>query len=212
MITTSEMKALENQAELEGTTKLELMERAGEGIAQEIENTIKNNPGLTKLNKKNRILFVCYHGNNGGDGFTAARYLLDEGFNTKVMFIGNIHKLKFEAQTNFERLLDIEKEESKEIFVKNLPDLKSEIIVDAILGISTTGEIKEPIASTIDWINQKKVFKISIDIPTGISPDTGEENNTHINADLVLTMHDIKPGLIELKKEDKVRIIDIGLN
>ena len=78
-----------------------------------------------------------------------------------------------------------------------------------MLGIGASGELKEPIRSTVDLINDSKAFKIAVDIPTGLNPDTGEIIDRSINADLIITFHDIKPGLGKLK--DKAVVVDIGI-
>jgi len=58
-------------------------------------------------------------------------------------------------------------------------------------------------------INDSKAYKIAVDIPTGLNPDTGEIIDKAVNADLVITFHDIKNGLEKLK--DKTVIVDIGI-
>ncbi|MBT7903723.1 NAD(P)H-hydrate epimerase [Candidatus Woesearchaeota archaeon] len=200
MITTAEMIELENQAELNGMSKLDLMEKAGEAISEEIQK---------RYDKDQRILFMCFHGNNGGDGFVAARYLADCGYKVKLSFIGDASSLKFEAETNLKRLYEIQKEENKEIFVKSVADLKCDVVVDALLGIGVEGELREPITTAVQWINSRKVEKISIDVPTGVNPDTGEYSEQSINADLIIAIHDTKPGLEQFGK--KVVVADIGL-
>ena len=84
-----------------------------------------------------------------------------------------------------------------------------DIIIDALLGTGSSGELKEPIASVIEEINNSTAFKVAVDIPSGINPDTGEAANKAINADLIITFHDIKQGLEKFK--DKTIVIDIGI-
>ncbi|MFC1742023.1 NAD(P)H-hydrate epimerase [Nanoarchaeota archaeon] len=197
MITTAEMRRLEDKAEQQGTSRLILMERAGKSIAEAIQNRFKD--------KNTKILFICYHGNNGGDGFCAARYLMEADYNAKVFFIGKETKLKDEARTNHDMLMSI----NPDIFVKGFDIHTYDVIVDCILGTGTKGQLKENIATTVAAINESEAFKISIDVPTGINPDTGEESNVYVKADLTITMHDIKQGLKERK--EKILILDLGL-
>jgi len=189
MITTKQMRFLEENC---GIPKIELMENAGKGIFEI----------LKKFNLKNKkILVVCFHGNNGGDGFVAARYLRDI-CKVDIYFIGHENKLKPEAKKNYEKL-------DKSIFIKS-PDFNQyDIIIDAMLGIGIQGKLREPISSTVDKINKSKAFKISIDIPTGLDPDTGKIADKVVNADLIITFHDTKQGLEKL--QDKVVIVDIGI-
>ena len=80
MISSQEMRDLETNS---GISRLILMENAGKAVS----NSVKTNFDL----KDKKILIVCYHGNNGGDGFVAARYLCDEA-EVDILFIGNENK------------------------------------------------------------------------------------------------------------------------
>lgn len=198
MISTKEMRKLEDKSETLGVTKLELMENAGKGI-------------FTVLNerfdlRKKKILIVCYHGNNGGDGFVAARYLSNI-CEVDVLFVGDETKFRKEGEFNYQKIIN---QKSIKI-LKNINQTKNkhDIIIDALLGTGITGDIKEPIANVIDRFNNSKAFKVSVDVPTGINPDTGEKSNKFIKADLIITFHDIKKGLLDLK--DKTVIVDIGI-
>ncbi len=93
MISTQKMKEVEDNC---GIPKLTLMENAGRNIYQILRE---------KFDLKNKkILVVCYHGNNGGDGFVAARYLCEES-DVTVLFIGDESRLKEEAKTNYKRII-----------------------------------------------------------------------------------------------------------
>jgi len=195
MITTKEMRELEDNC---GIPKITLMENAGKGIYQTIK---KRFPDIK------RILIVAYHGNNGGDGFVAARYLCEET-DTDLLFIGDESKFKHEGRINFDKIKN-----NKKINLYTKPDdinfNNYDIIIDAMLGTGVSGELKEPIRSLIDLINSSKAYKIAVDVPTGVNPDTGEVSDKAINADLIITFHDIKKGLNILK--EKVVIVGIGI-
>ncbi len=197
MISTEEMEQLEENCAI---PKLQLMENAGKGIYNVLKERF---PNL----KNKKILIVAYHGNNGGDGFVAARYLCEEA-ETDVLFIGDENKFKEEAQANFKRI-----ENNKRIQLLTEPEQidfnDCDIIIDALLGTGVSGEIQEPIASVIEKINNSTAFTIAVDIPSGINPDTGESANKAIEADLIITLHDIKQGIEKFK--NKAVIIDIGI-
>jgi hydroxyethylthiazole kinase-like uncharacterized protein yjeF len=198
MISVEEMKNLENNC---GIEKIILMQNAGKGIYE----TIKNKFNL----KDKRILVVCNHGNNGGDGFVAADYLIQE-CEVDIYFIGDESKLKPEAKTNYDKVLNNDKIQFFDVsyYEIDLVDFDTyDIIIDAILGTGTSGEIKGVMAAVIDLINESKAFKISVDIPTGINPTTGEKANKFIIPDLTITFHDIKPGL----NKEKTVIVNIGI-
>lgn len=195
MITSQEMKQLEDNC---GIPKLTLMENAGRRIAEVLSEKYEI--------KNKKILIVAYHGNNGGDGFVAARKLCDHA-EVDLVIIGDESKLKDEALSNFKR---IENNDSIQILDLEAIDFSDyDIIIDAIFGIGFRGEIKDPIASLINNLNKTKAFKVSIDIPSGINPDTGENANVAFEPDLIITMHDIKKGLENFK--EKTVVVDIGI-
>jgi|SRR3989338_5636255 len=196
MITTEEMKQLEDNC---GIPKIALMENAGRGIYK----ILKERMDL----KNKKILIICYHGNNGGDGFVAARYLCEES-DVTILFIGDEARMKKEAMISYKRIIKSELIQ----FLTNAEDVDVDdfdIIIDAILGTGVIGKLKEPIAAIIYNINNSKAFKVSVDIPTGIDPDTGVVAEKVVNADLIISLHDIKAGLKELK--GKVVVADIGI-
>jgi len=174
------------------------MENAGKAVYQ----IIKQRFDL----KDKKILVVCYHGNNGGDGFVVARYLCDEA-ETDVLFIGDENKLKKEALANYKK---IEHNEKIQFLVDEEVDFNEyDVIIDAILGIGIQGKLNREISAVIDDINKSKAYKVSVDIPTGIDPDTGIVIDKCVNADLIVAFHDLKKGLE--KMQDKTVVADIGL-
>jgi len=195
MITNQEMKQLEDNCEI---PKIVLMENAGKGIVK----VLKEKFDL----KEKKILIVTYHGNNGGDGFVAARHLCDD-VEVDVIFVGDDSKLKNEALSNFKK---IENNDKIQLLTLESVDFSDyDIIIDAIFGTGIEGEIKDPLATLIKNLNKSKAYKISIDIPSGINPDTGEKANVAFEPELIITMHDLKKGLENYK--DKTIIVDIGI-
>ncbi len=189
------MKQLEDNC---GIPKIALMQNAGRAIY----NSLKE-----KFDIKNKnILVVAYHGNNGGDGFVTASYLCDEA-EVDVLFVGDESKLKEEASINYKK---IESNDKLQILsVENVDFSDYDIIIDAIFGIGVKGNIRDPLAALIKNLNKTKAIKVSIDVPSGINPDTGEKSNVFFEPDLLITMHDIKSGLLGYK--DKTIIVDIGI-
>ena len=195
MISSNEMRILEEKSNI---PIFSLMENAGKAVC----HAIKQKFDL----KDKKILVVCYHGNNGGDGFVAARCLCDEA-EVDILFIGDESKLKKEALANFRK---IEHNEKIQFLADDGVDFDGyDIIVDAILGIGIQGMLNNQISAVIDDINNSKAYKVSVDIPTGMNPDTGEIFDKCVNADLIITFHDLKKGLEKL--QDKVVVADIGL-
>ena len=83
------------------------------------------------------------------------------------------------------------------------------ILIDALLGIGVSGEIREPIKTAITLFNSTKGDKVSLDVASGIHPDTGIISEEYCQSDLIIAFHDIKAGLVSLK--EKTVIVDIGL-
>jgi len=195
VISSQDMGILEAKSSI---PRINLMENAGKAVYQAIKQRFDLD------NKK--ILVVCYHGNNGGDGFVAARYLCDEA-ETDVLFIGDESRLKKEALMNFRK---IEHNGKIQLLVDDEVDFDEyDIVIDAILGIGFHGRLNREISAVIDDINNSKAYRVSVDIPTGLDPNTGDVADKCINADLIVTFHDMKKGLE--KFQDKTVVADIGL-
>jgi len=195
MISTIDMKKLEDNC---GISKIILMENAGISIF----NILKEKFEL----KDKKILVVSYHGNNGGDGFVAARYLCNDA-EVDISFIGDDTKLKHEALVNFKKIKNNKKLQL--LTLESIDFSDYDIIIDAILGTGINGEIKDPLATLIKNLSKAKSYKVSVDVPSGIDPDTGEKANVYFEPDLLITMHDIKKGLKEYK--DITVVADIGI-
>ena len=189
MITAKEMLEAEAKA---GVPVIQLMDNAGKALAEAIKD------------KGKKFLIVCYHGNNGGDGIVAAKYLSD----ADVLFVGDEGKLKSEAKHYYDEL----KASGIKLFLDaSEVDFSSyDVIVDALLGTGTAGGLKEPISSVVDAINGSGKYVVAVDVPSGMHPDTGEVVEKVVKADLIVCFHDIKVGLVSLK--DKVVIVDIGIS
>ena len=195
MITSAQMKELEASS---GVPLSSLMKRAGTAVY----DALKQKFDL----KGKKILIVCYHGNNGGDGFVAAD-LLSNDTEVDVLFIGDEEKMKKEASANYKKLLNNHGVQFVSYESIDFDDYY--IIIDAILGIGYKGRLNKEILNVVDDINKSKSFKIAIDIPTGMDPDTGEIPEKSVNVDMIVTFHEMKPGLESVK--DKVVVADIGL-
>jgi len=201
------MRALEINSEYYGVSRLQLMENAGKNIADQIKNRFK--PAKTK------VAVFCGIGGNGGDGFAAARHLLDYGFQIEVILAGKPTEITDkEAQTNWNALQNLKGYLTvHEIYDSSLiPDVKADVVVDALLGIGLEGVPRPPIRQLITKINEFKSFRIAVDVPTGINSDSGEVLEEAVKADLTVTFHKSKPGLEKAEKyTGEVVVADIGL-
>jgi NAD(P)H-hydrate epimerase len=222
-ITSEQMYSIENNGEkIIGMKKLIMMENAGAKIAEFLLNSFNNN----LINKK--IVFICGLGNNGGDAIVASRHIsayLSSKIsmtdnNLVLILLGKPEQIKtYESKTNWHI---IEKIESiKKIFFNNdnkkeieMEIQKSDIIIDGLLGTGIKGKIKDPYSDIIDLINKQKSksFILAVDIPSGLNPDTGEITDKSIKADVTITFHRIKQGLLKSKEQSgKILPVKIGI-
>ena len=128
-----------------------------------------------------------------------ARHLVGHGANVTVIILGTPDKIKTEESTwNYSILqkmssVKLVTDDSLEI------DSKPDIIVDGILGTGITGEIREPYASAINYINETNCFKFAVDVPSGLDPQTGETANIYTKCDMTVTFHKMKQGIPKRK-------------
>jgi len=203
MITTKEMIALERAASKKGTFPLNLMENAGKEICRVLNEKYD-------LSDKHLVIFAGT-GNNAGDGFVAARECL-EICPTLILLFGSEEQFSEETKENYDKIKDA----VTVVHVHSAEDLKNFqfqknhqlVLLDALLGTGIVGEVRQPIAFGIDFFNQLEGIKVSIDVPSGLNPDTGEGSKS-CDVELIIALHDIKAGLMHL--EDKTMIVDIGL-
>ncbi len=199
MLSGKEIKVLDKNAEFYNVPTIELMENAGKGIANFIIKELRP--------KSKEIIIFCGIGNNGGDGFVAARYLADI-VNVTIFLIGKENEIRTPiSKENFQKL----KKTNVEIFdlesIQNLDKLllKKEIIIDSMLGIGLSGTLREPYFSIVKKIGSLKgKIIISVDVPTGLG------TNTTIKPDYTITFHDIKTGMNK-QNSGNMKIVDIGI-
>ncbi len=166
-----------------------LMERAGLAVAGRVQ----------ELFPKGKVIVVAGGGNNGGDGIVAGRNLFNRGWNAKVLLLSRENRLSPDclAQYRTARKMGVPVEFRTEI---NSRDLHSAIVIDAIMGTGLSAEVKPAIAGIIDAINTSGVRVVAVDIPSGISSDTGEVMGEAMRADYTVTFglpkrgHFLHPG------------------
>jgi len=205
-ITSSEMRALEVNAQYFGLSLLQLMENAGRSVAQEI---------ISRFQKNKKAVVFCGLGGNGGDGFVVARHLLAADFEVTVVLMGRSRDINHEAALNNWVILQSLQDKVDLIEVTDsslIPKVNAGIVIDALLGIGTKGKLKAPITQAVNYVNSSSSFKIAVDVPTGIDSDTGEVLGLAVKADLTVTFHKEKPGLEKAKKYvGDLVVADIGL-
>ncbi len=176
-----------------GIPGIVLMENASREI---FEIAVKKISGKTY----NKIGFVCGKGNNGGDGFAAARHFSNNGFVVNVFYFGSEKEMTGDCRTNYVILknISINNEKVKILKYKSRSSFKllknCDVIFDALLGSGVKGKLNEPYLSTIKFLNSLKAYKIAIDIPTGLDADKGY-TELAFKSDLTITLAELKKGL-----------------
>ena len=191
-ITVEQMYNIENKGHDMGFLKKFMMENAGAAAVRRLIEKFGN------VESKNILIFVGL-GNNGGDGLVMARHLAGHTANVTVLLLGTPDKIKTEESSWNWSIL--EKMPSVKLISGNTFDFdfKPDIIIDGILGTGITGEIREPYASAINYINETNCFKFAVDVPSGLNPQTGETANIYTKCDMTVTFHKMKQGIPKRK-------------
>ena len=174
------MRAVDRWAiEERGVPSLELMEAAGRAMAE----------AVAELAPQGAVRVVCGKGNNGGDGFVAARLLRGMGFEVEVLLLWPGEELRGDAAVNFERcggeLLEGDPAERL---------AGSGAIVDAIFGTGFEGAPREPAAAAIRAINACGAPVVACDIASGVDASSGEVAGEAVRADVTVSFHAAKLG------------------
>ncbi len=196
VISVRDMQALDINCEYFGLSRLQLMENAGKGLAEEI----------TKRFEKGKIAIFAGLGNNGGDSFVAARHL--KGFDIEIYLMGKKDRIKTDiAKRNLQIL-----EKAGFNIREGLPEnLNADVVIDGMLGTGVKGKLREPYMSAVDMINESDSFVVAVDLPTGLDADTGNYHSV-VKADLTVTFHKLKPGLLKAKDVcGEIVVKDIGI-
>jgi NAD(P)H-hydrate epimerase len=199
LLDAEQMRATDRWAiETKGIPSLDLMERAGAGLAAVI----------AQRSPSGRVAIVCGKGNNGGDGLVAGRLLREAGRDVDVLAVWPPDTLSGDAAEQLRRLPG---EPPRDFSAGTLEG--AAVIVDALLGTGTTGAPRDPAGSVIEAVNAAAAPVVAADVPSGVDASTGEVAGAAVAAVATATFHGAKPGLwIRPGKAHagEVRVIDIG--
>ena len=208
-ITVKQMMQIEDNGHQMGFLRKFMMENAGAAAAKRIEEK------YPMIFLEEGILVFAGLGNNGGDGLVIARHLAGYGLNVTVFLLGEPDNIRSEECSWNWNLL--EKMKSVKLLtggnLEDLNNLEFGVIVDGILGTGIAGEIREPHASAIKFINGKEWRDVvAVDVPSGLNPDTGETNQVCVNANMTVTFHRMKIGMPKAKDMcGKIFVEKIGI-
>ncbi|SEN38840.1 NAD(P)H-hydrate dehydratase [Lihuaxuella thermophila] len=210
LVTAKEMRDLDRYTIVQtGLPGVVLMENAGKAVADEV---------MRRFPEPKTAVVLAGAGNNGGDGWVAARHLLFRGWNVHLWLAGDEEKLTPDARVFYEvckRVAPVERyqPEKRERLWQHLQ--QAEVIVDALLGTGAKGGLRPLMAELVSLINQQeRAYVVAVDLPTGVDADTGRVDGEAVQADLTVTFafpkwgHYLRPGA---DCSGEVKVADIGL-
>ena len=197
LLTNGQMRRADEYATRQ-TSALELMERAGKAIADRVQ----------ELSFMGEILCVCGGGNNGGDGFVCARYLLS--LNYPVTVFCNAEKFSAETERNRAEYLQLGGK-----IVSKMPSLGIAVVVDCLLGTGFKGELKPSAKAIIEEINTLKnqgAYVLSADVPSGLNDNGRAEYAVYADETLCIGQEKLAVRLLDgLDFAGEVSTLDIGI-
>jgi NAD(P)H-hydrate epimerase len=200
-ITTKQMIEVDRIAvEETGPNLFQMMENAGRNLALSAIDMLG-----AKWQEAN-IVVLAGTGGNGGGGICCARHLANRNANV-TLCITNINKLG--EVPSFQRKI-YQSTSGKEIELKDLQQLKPDLIIDAIIGYSLKSAPRGKALEMINWANQQNVKILSLDVPTGVDSTTGETYGEFIKANQTLTLALPKTGLLP-ELTGKLFLADLGI-
>lgn len=205
VVTASEMKEIDRKTiEDFGIPSQTLMERAGLSVAERIKEAFK---------PEGKVIVLSGTGNNGGDGIVAGRELYNSGWNVLVIILSS-SKDKLSPNCLYEYEIAKKFKVPMEFRTKiNVKDTHSAVVIDAIFGTGLSKPIRGEIANVIDFLNTSGSPVVSVDMPSGVSSDTGEVKGVGVKASITVTFGLPKRGHFLYPGRDltgKLYIEDIG--
>lgn len=183
-----------------GVKSLVLMENAGMAIFNEIKDA-------------SSYTIICGSGNNGGDGLVIARHLILNGKEVEIFILGenksNDFKVNLDIIKNLTDKIFYVKENNYDELVESLE--VSEITVDAIFGTGLNRELSDLYKDVINTINLHGNFVVSVDIPSGMDSNTGDEYGACVRARKTFAISDVKNGELLNSNSGEIKPVYIGI-
>ncbi len=196
------MRGADRRAQAMGVSGIRLMENAGCAVAA----AVKALAVKTGRWQKGPILILCGPGNNGGDGFVAARYLSRQGARVGAVLVGSEGRPagrdaarnwdRLEAEDHVER---IHTPVARDLSVLGQGVEKASVVVDALLGTGVEGPLRDPIRSAVELCGRARTAGVpilSVDTPTAVDLTSGDLSSPVVQAHVTVTFHRPKSGLL----------------
>lgn len=179
LLTNDQMRQADGLAVKSGVPSLELMENAGRAVADAV---------AAAFGSARAVVVAAGPGNNGGDGFVAARLLRERGCRVRLVLLGERERLTGDAAEMARRYRgEIVRWSGEELDPTN-------VVVDAIFGAGLSRPVDGEAADLIGVINRSGAHVVSVDLPSGIQGDTGAVMGCAVEADRTVTFFRRKPG------------------
>jgi hydroxyethylthiazole kinase-like uncharacterized protein yjeF len=199
LLTTREMAEADRLAIARGTPGIALMENAGRAVADVIS--------AAHLSGKH-VAVLAGPGNNGGDGFVAARHLAERGFEARVLLAGSLSRLKGDAAEAARSWSGVTVHAAAD-------GLRgADIVIDALFGAGLDRPVEGEARALIEAVNASGAHVVAVDLPSGISGDSGAVMGAALRAHETVTFFRRKPGHVLLPGRlhcGAVTVSDIGI-
>ncbi|HEY6982084.1 NAD(P)H-hydrate dehydratase [Reyranella sp.] len=198
LLTCAQMAAADSAAVALGTPASELMEAAGGAVASAVMERFQRQP----------LVVLCGPGNNGGDGFVAARRLEAAGWPVRLALLGTLGALKGDA-ARAARLWTRPVETLSFSLLEGSP-----LVVDALFGAGLSRPIEGLASQVLAEIDSRGLSVVAVDVPSGLHGDTGEVMGQSVRAMLTVTFFRGKPGHYSLAGRrlcGEILVTDIGI-
>jgi hydroxyethylthiazole kinase-like uncharacterized protein yjeF len=199
LLTAEEMGRADRLTIEKGVAGLTLMENAGRAVAEEVARRFPD---------AGTVAVLCGPGNNGGDGFVAARHLEEKGYKVRLGFDGDPARLSKDAAAMAKRFAG-----TREPLHENILS-DADVVVDALFGAGLARPIEGALARLIESVNASGLPVIAVDVPSGIDGTTGEVRGTAVRAAATVTFFRLKPGHLLLPGRihcGAITVADIGI-
>ena len=189
VLNVEDIKRVEVELTRVGVSVSELMHRAGYAAAQEV----------LELEGAKSVAVLCGMGNNGGDGWVAAEALLARGLKVQAVCPMDPDQISGDlarqvAQAAVKAGVPVTVGPSRDELDEVLDE--ADVVLDCMLGTGFHGEVRAPFDIWIECVNASGCRVVSVDVPSGLSAQTGQAGSACVVADLTVTMLALKPGLL----------------
>lgn len=198
------MARIDAAAEASGLSITSLMERAGQAVAA---CALRNYP------QAHRYAVLCGTGNNGGDGFVAARALREAGANVAVFMFGDVAKLKGAARQAYDAWVDGQEDASCRTLAAFTPGI-GDVVIDGIFGAGLVRDVPPEVAALIDAVRRAGTPVVAIDLPSGLCGRRGVPLGAAFKAKHTVTFVAKKPGHVLMPGRElcgTLEVFDIGI-